>query len=300
MKLRGSEIFAEEEEDGEREFGGGTYIKKGPWSAEEDEILMKHVKKNGPRDWSSIRSKGLLPRTGKSCRLRWVNKLRPNLKTGCKFSAEEERVVIELQAQFGNKWAKIAAYLEGRTDNDVKNFWSSRRKRLERMLQKPSPSSSSSSKPHNNKNKATSIHQPQPVVEEVPSCSSNHVEQNPSGNKFLMVGDTKELKFQNVKAEEATPFHMVPSFDSSSEYTFSQVLLHDDSHHQVDDGLVCHGLLDPEPFDAAFLDIFEQHKKPGLALGGIAQSSIPSNGFFEDFPSDIFDYFEDLPNSSEK
>lgn len=55
-------------------------IKKGPWTAEEDEILINFVNKNGPRDWSSIRSNGLLPRTGKSCRLRWVNKLRPNLK----------------------------------------------------------------------------------------------------------------------------------------------------------------------------------------------------------------------------
>lgn len=55
-------------------------IRKGPWKAEEDEVLLNHVKKYGPRDWSSIRSKGLLQRTGKSCRLRWVNKLRPNLK----------------------------------------------------------------------------------------------------------------------------------------------------------------------------------------------------------------------------
>lgn len=55
-------------------------IKKGPWSAEEDEILLNFVKKNGPREWSSIRSNNLLPRTGKSCRLRWVNKLRPDLK----------------------------------------------------------------------------------------------------------------------------------------------------------------------------------------------------------------------------
>lgn len=54
--------------------------RKGPWTAEEDEILINFVNMNGPRDWSSIRSKGLLPRTGKSCRLRWVNKLRPNLK----------------------------------------------------------------------------------------------------------------------------------------------------------------------------------------------------------------------------
>jgi len=43
--------------------------------------------------------------------------------------------VIELQAQFGNRWAKIASYLAGRTDNDVKNFWSSRQKRLARILQ---------------------------------------------------------------------------------------------------------------------------------------------------------------------
>ncbi|XP_031394466.1 transcription factor DUO1 [Punica granatum] len=120
-------------------------IRKGPWKAEEDEILLNHVRRYGPRDWSSIRSKGLLQRTGKSCRLRWVNKLRPNLKNGCKFTPEEERIVIELQAQFGNKWARIATYLPGRTDNDVKNFWSSRQKRLARILQTSAASSSSSS-----------------------------------------------------------------------------------------------------------------------------------------------------------
>ncbi|XP_015086001.1 transcription factor DUO1-like isoform X1 [Solanum pennellii] len=114
-------------------------IKKGPWKEEEDQVLIKHVKKYGPRDWSSIRSKGLLQRTGKSCRLRWVNKLRPNLKNGVKFSAEEERTVIELQAQFGNKWARIATYMPGRTDNDVKNFWSSRQKRLAKILRNSVP-----------------------------------------------------------------------------------------------------------------------------------------------------------------
>ncbi|KAF3796277.1 Transcription factor [Nymphaea thermarum] len=117
-------------------------MRKGPWLPEEDEILLEYVRQFGARDWSSIRSKGLLPRTGKSCRLRWVNKLKPDLKR-CKFSPEEERIVIELQAKFGNKWARIATYLPGRTDNDVKNFWSTRQKRLARMLQAPSSSSSS-------------------------------------------------------------------------------------------------------------------------------------------------------------
>ncbi|TVU14984.1 hypothetical protein EJB05_38481, partial [Eragrostis curvula] len=119
--------------------GGGAAVRKGPWDAEEDAVLREHVRTHGPRDWSSIRSKGLLPRTGKSCRLRWVNKLRPNLKSGCKFSAEEERIVLDLQKIFGNKWARIATYLQGRTDNDVKNFWSTRQKKMARLLRSPLP-----------------------------------------------------------------------------------------------------------------------------------------------------------------
>ncbi|BAS95865.1 Os06g0118150, partial [Oryza sativa Japonica Group] len=64
-------------------------------------------------------------------------------KSGCKFTAEEERVVIELQAQFGNKWARIATYLQGRTDNDMKNFWTARQKRLARLLRGPLPAARS-------------------------------------------------------------------------------------------------------------------------------------------------------------
>ncbi|XWS51573.1 hypothetical protein CRYUN_Cryun12cG0188300 [Craigia yunnanensis] len=110
----------------------GTYIKKGPWTAEEDEVLMNYMKKYGPRGWSNIRSMELLPRIGKSCRLRWINKLRPNLKTlnlmknvnhcsgtnivrmpsGCKFSADEERVVIELHAEFDARENFVDTYIK--------------------------------------------------------------------------------------------------------------------------------------------------------------------------------------------
>lgn len=72
---------------------------------------------------------------------------------GIKFSAEEERTIIDLQAQHGNKWARIATYLPGRTDNDVKNFWSSQKKRLARLLQ-TTPSSS------NKQVEASGIHAP--------------------------------------------------------------------------------------------------------------------------------------------
>ena len=64
--------------------------------------------------------------------------------SGCKFSPEEEKLVVEMQAKLGNKWAKIASYLPGRTDNDVKNFWSTRQKRLLRALQRPKGTDSTS------------------------------------------------------------------------------------------------------------------------------------------------------------
>jgi len=81
------------------------------------------------------------------CLLSWPS------QSGCKFSLEEERVVIELQAQFGNRWAKIASYLAGRTDNDVKNFWSSRRKRLARILH----TSATTAKSQKNKTKVPTL-----------------------------------------------------------------------------------------------------------------------------------------------
>ncbi|CAL1407034.1 unnamed protein product [Linum trigynum] len=106
-------------------------LKKGPWTAAEDAILMEYVKKHGEGNWNSVQKNCGLLRCGKSCRLRWANHLRPNLKKGA-FTPEEERVIIELHAKYGNKWARMATQLPGRTDNEIKNYWNTRMKRRQR------------------------------------------------------------------------------------------------------------------------------------------------------------------------
>ncbi|XVE85987.1 hypothetical protein DITRI_Ditri17bG0136000 [Diplodiscus trichospermus] len=106
-------------------------LKKGPWTAAEDAILLEYVKKHGEGNWNAVQKNSGLMRCGKSCRLRWANHLRPNLKKGS-FSPEEERIIIELHAKLGNKWARMAAQLPGRTDNEIKNYWNTRMKRRQR------------------------------------------------------------------------------------------------------------------------------------------------------------------------
>ncbi|XP_039063293.1 LOW QUALITY PROTEIN: transcription factor MYB33-like [Hibiscus syriacus] len=110
---------------------GGIFLKKGPWTSAEDAILIDYVKRHGEGNWNAVQKHSGLFRCGKSCRLRWANHLRPNLKKGA-FTQEEEQLIIELHAKMGNKWARMAAHLPGRTDNEIKNYWNTRIKRRQR------------------------------------------------------------------------------------------------------------------------------------------------------------------------
>ncbi|CAI9265891.1 unnamed protein product [Lactuca saligna] len=103
-------------------------VKKGPWTPEEDIILVSYIQQHGPGNWRSVPTSTGLLRCSKSCRLRWTNYLRPGIKRG-NFTEQEDKMIIHLQALLGNRWAAIASYLPQRTDNDIKNYWNTHLKK---------------------------------------------------------------------------------------------------------------------------------------------------------------------------
>ncbi|KAH0673300.1 hypothetical protein KY284_024387 [Solanum tuberosum] len=118
--------------------------RKGPWTVEEDKLLIEYVNLHGEGRWNSVARLAGLKRNGKSCRLRWVNYLRPDLKRG-QITPYEERIILELHAIWGNRWSTIARSLPGRTDNEIKNYW---RTNFKKKFKKSSTENSEKTKVH--------------------------------------------------------------------------------------------------------------------------------------------------------
>ncbi|CAN1354794.1 Transcription factor MYB83 [Linum perenne] len=118
-------------------------MRKGLWSPEEDEKLMNYMMNNGQGCWSDVAKNAGLQRCGKSCRLRWINYLRPDLKRGA-FDPQEEELIVHLHSLLGNRWSQIAARMPGRTDNEIKNFWNSTIKKRQKNMSSSSTSPNTS------------------------------------------------------------------------------------------------------------------------------------------------------------
>ncbi|XP_027368327.1 transcription repressor MYB5 [Abrus precatorius] len=161
-------------------------LKRGPWTPEEDEVLANYIKKEGEGRWRTLPKRAGLHRCGKSCRLRWMNYLRPSVKRG-HIAPDEEDLILRLHRLLGNRWSLIAGRIPGRTDNEIKNYWNTHLSkklisqgidpRTHKPLNPPSvPSSSISTVPSS---------------KSVPIIIGNH--QNPSTRQDLIINVNQEI-----------------------------------------------------------------------------------------------------------
>lgn len=230
-------------------------LKRGPWSLEEDEILTSYIQKHGHGNWRALPKLAGLLRCGKSCRLRWINYLRPDIKRG-NFTNEEEENIIKLHEMLGNRWSAIAAKLPGRTDNEIKNVWHTHLKKKlnqtnsetkKRVISKPKIKRSDSN--------SSTITQ----SESASACTTSS-----SDFSSVAIGERKDVKSEDIESMEETMAVIDESFwseaaaldetstdmKSSSPLTISNEMLplqypdeilpestHEDYNSNLDDGM---------------------------------------------------------------
>ncbi|XAR65957.1 hypothetical protein NMG60_11011977 [Bertholletia excelsa] len=178
-----------------------------PWSPKEDEELVRLVTLHGACNWATI-SNGIPGRSARSCRLRWVNQLNPNV---CHrpFTPEEDAVILEAHGQYGNRWSIIARQLPGRTDNAVKNHWYCT---LRRTCQEPEPGEDCETE----------------ISESEPATEQRTVPQHDGPETWLTLrppGQSMASPSTNVKSKEGPAVEMDKSGEESNSLLKNMVRL---------------------------------------------------------------------------
>ncbi|XP_068318859.1 MYB-like transcription factor ODO1 [Pyrus communis] len=239
-------------------------VKKGPWTAEEDKKLISFIITNGQCCWRAVPKLAGLRRCGKSCRLRWTNYLRPDLKRGLLTEAEEQ-LVIDLHARLGNRWSKIAGRLPGRTDNEIKNHWNTHiKKKLLRMGIDPVT--------HEPLHKEEEL--PSNIKETISSSSSSH-DHDDHNNNLLADQSTNDLHNSQENDQSVVNSSGSEEINSSTENSSTgaeSVLLNNICN---DDSLMNSLWMDETPLIDA---LWNDNNQVELDQGGIDYNIIENNG----------------------
>lgn len=196
-------------------------LNKGPWTPEEDRVLVAHIQRFGHGNWRALPKQAGLLRCGKSCRLRWINYLRPDIKRG-NFTKEEEDAIIQLHQQLGNRWSAIAAKLPGRTDNEIKNVWHTHlKKRLEPIKHKQdhAPAAAAASKKKQKAAAAPKRGGARKVPEEVPVAAAPV---SPERSVSSSVTDSSSMTHPGGNTGSSDEFAKEESFTSSGEFQIDE------------------------------------------------------------------------------
>ncbi|CAI8597946.1 unnamed protein product [Vicia faba] len=231
-------------------------LKRGPWTGEEDQVLSDYIKKEGEGRWRTLPKRAGLLRCGKSCRLRWMNYLRPSVKRG-QIAPDEEDLILRLHRLLGNRWSLIAGRIPGRTDNEIKNYWNTHLSKklinqgIDPRTHKPlnninNPSSSSSIIPNiNHQTTSAFTSSASPDHHHITTITNTESDHNPSPQDHHLAQyhnhDNHYPQLQQQQQQRAQEFNGADcdSLFSSHVSAMDHHLLNNNSKGDYDDSSVC-------------------------------------------------------------